>query len=107
MRSGAGVRLRPRLEELREEEGGAGAATGGSGGGGIASVDRLSLGGGGSHTNESFNSEEGFGSPVKQRRECVRGSGRVLGGQRRCGQWVHGAGEGVWVALVESLACLM
>lgn len=55
-----------RVEELRAE---AAAALGGGGGGGgevaPASTDRLSLG---SH-NDSFNSEEGFGSPVKQRRE--------------------------------------
>ena len=53
-----------RVEALREE---AVAALGGGGGTGdlVHSADRLSLG---SH-NESFNSEEGFGSPVKQRCE--------------------------------------
>lgn len=52
-----------RVELLRGEAAGAG---GGGSLGTAVSCDRLSLG---SH-NDSFNSEEGFGSPVKQRCEC-------------------------------------
>ncbi|KAI3434599.1 hypothetical protein D9Q98_002667 [Chlorella vulgaris] len=60
-----------RVEELRAEAAASAAALGGGGGGGDgapASADRLSFG---SH-NDSFNSEEGFGSPVKQRRGGVQ-----------------------------------
>lgn len=61
---------RRRVDELREQ---AVAALGGVCGDGPPSADRSSL----SSHQDSFNSEEGFGSPVKQRCELNRGHRRV------------------------------